>query len=102
MGETRGIHDRAAENLVFIREAMERAGSFTAVPGWGGVVMGLTGLAAAIIAPAQPTATGRPATWLGAAVIATTAGIIPGLIKIGRASGRERVAIPGGGGSFKI
>ena len=81
MGDTHKIHDRAAENLVFIREAMERAGSFTAVPGWGGVVMGLTGLAAAIIAPAQPTATGWLATWLAAAVIATSAGIIAVIIK---------------------
>jgi hypothetical protein len=81
MGDTRAIHDRAAENLVFIRDAMERAGSFTAVPGWGGVVMGLTGLAAAIIAPAQPTATGWLVTWLAAAVIASFAGIIAVLIK---------------------
>lgn len=75
------IHQHAAENLVFIREAMERAGSFTAVPGWGGVIMGLAGLAAAIIAPAQPTATGWLVTWLAAAVIATGVGIIAILIK---------------------
>ena len=81
MGETHGIHDRAAENLVYIREAMERAGSFTAVPGWGGVVMGLTGLAAAIIAPAQPTETGWLATWLAAAAVASAAGVIAVLIK---------------------
>ncbi len=81
MGDTRRIHERAAENLVFIRDAMERAGSFTAVPGWGGVVMGLAGLAAAIIAPAQPTRTAWLVTWLGAAVVASAAGILAVLIK---------------------
>jgi len=33
---------------------MERAGAFTAVPGWGGVAMGLTAVAAAALAAAQP------------------------------------------------
>ena len=81
MGDTRRIHERAAENLVFIRDAMERAGSFTAVPGWGGVVMGLAGLAAAIIAPAQTTRTAWLVTWLAAAAVASAAGILAVLLK---------------------
>lgn len=75
------MHDHAAESLLYIRDAMERAGSFTAVPGWGGVVMGLAGLAAAIIAPAQATSSAWLATWLAAAVFAFIVGVVAVAIK---------------------
>jgi hypothetical protein len=54
------IDARAADHLRYIRETMERAAEFTAVPGWGGVAMGITALAAAYLASAQTT----PASWL--------------------------------------
>ena len=47
------IQDRALENLRFIRDTMEHAGPFTAVPGWGGVAMGVTALVAALVAQSQ-------------------------------------------------
>lgn len=48
------IDRHAADNLRFIRDTMERAGSFTAVPGWGGVIIGITALGAGTIAFGRP------------------------------------------------
>jgi hypothetical protein len=44
------IDDRASANLRYIREAMERANTFTSIPGVGGIVIGVTAIAAAIVA----------------------------------------------------
>jgi hypothetical protein len=44
------LHAHAIDNLRYIRETMESAAAFTAVPGWGGVAMGLSALMAATIA----------------------------------------------------
>ena len=62
--ETVALHTRAMDNLRFIRETMERAGAFTAVPGWGGFVMGISALAATVIAARQSSAEAWLATWL--------------------------------------
>ena len=62
------------ENLRYIRETMERAGAFTAVPGWGGVWMGASALAAAWIASRQATFDGWFVTWMVEAAVALAIG----------------------------
>lgn len=86
MPEPAPIHEHAMSNLRYIREAMERAGSFTSIPGWGGVVVGLTAVAAAIIG--QRAATWRQwlMIWLAEAIVAAAIAGITMAIKARRAN----------------
>jgi hypothetical protein len=70
------LQTHAMDNLRFIRETMERAGSFTAVPGWGGVAMGLSALIAAGIAAYQPSLERWLATWLLEAAFAMVLAVL--------------------------
>lgn len=54
------IDARAADHLRYIRETIESAAEFTAVPGWGGLAMGITAMAASGLAARQST----PRRWL--------------------------------------
>ncbi|HUC54334.1 MAG TPA: hypothetical protein VMR90_09825 [Candidatus Cybelea sp.] len=64
------IDARAADHLRYIRETMESAAEFTAVPGWGGVAMGVTALVAAWAASRQATPRAWLAVWLMEAFVA--------------------------------
>jgi hypothetical protein len=67
--------DRALEDLRYIRETMERASAFTAVPGWGTMAMGLTALVAALLAARQVTPEAWLIAWLIGAAIALCIGV---------------------------
>jgi len=62
------------EDLRFIRRTMENGKAFTAVPGWGGVAMGVTALVTAAIAARQATPQGWLGVWSGEAVVAAGIG----------------------------
>jgi hypothetical protein len=72
--EPPALHARAMDNLSFIRDTMERATAFTAVPGWGGAAMGVTALAAAAIAAGRPAPDEWLSVWIAEAVLAALIG----------------------------
>ena len=64
------------DNLRYIRETMERATAFTAVPGWGGVFIGLTACVATLMASRQLTTHAWLFTWLWEALLSLAVGVI--------------------------
>lgn len=68
------LHDKALQDLSFIRRTMEGAASFTDVPGWGLVGTGVIALVTAYLANRQPTPERWLAFWLAAAVVAASVG----------------------------
>jgi len=79
------IHEHAIANLRFIRRTMEEATAFTAVPGWGGVAMGVTALAASLLALMQTSALNWLAVWLFEGMVAVLIGAITMRAKARRA-----------------
>jgi len=82
------IDARAADHLRYIRETMERAAEFTAVPGWGGMAMGITALAAALFASRQTSPRAWLYVWLVEAVVAISIAAPAAATKAHRANSR--------------
>ena len=69
------LHDRAMDDLRYIRETMERSGSFTHVSGLGVIAMGLAALAAAFLAWGAQELWLWMSVWSGAAVVSFASAI---------------------------
>ena len=85
---------RAEADLRFIRGAMERSGSFTAVPGRGGMAMGVVALAAAGAARLVD----GPEAWVALWVVAAAVAIGVGVLAMRRKAAREGLALLAGPG----
>ena len=83
--EPPALHARAMDNLRYIRETMERASAFTAVPGWGQVAIGVTALITTWVATRQTSAKGWLQAWIVEAVVS--------LLNSGRTKDRKARAL---------
>jgi hypothetical protein len=75
------IQSHAIESLRYIRDTMERATVVTAVPGRGGVLMGLTALAAAVFAARTATDAEWLSVWIFEGAIAVLVGVAAMILK---------------------
>jgi hypothetical protein len=71
-----GVAPNVAEDLRYIRDTMERSAAFTAVSGWGQVLLGCTALAATWLAARQPSSFAWLRVWLGEGIVAVAIGLV--------------------------
>lgn len=64
------LHDRAMDNLRYIRETMERSTPFTGISGWGEIAIGATALVASLLAAQQSAFHSWLAVWLAEGLVA--------------------------------
>jgi hypothetical protein len=94
MPQPEALHSHAAENLRFIRDAMTRASAFTAIPGWGGVAMGTTAIAAAAISGPPDNSLRWVLVWFVDAIVAVAIGLVAMALKARRAGTPLSTAAP--------
>jgi hypothetical protein len=71
-----GTSPNPADDLRFIRDTMERSAAFTAVSGWGQILLGCTALAAAALAARQTSSFAWLRVWLGEGLLAVAIGLL--------------------------
>ncbi|MGC2476969.1 MAG: hypothetical protein WA485_21720 [Candidatus Sulfotelmatobacter sp.] len=71
-----GLTPNLAEDLRFIRDTMERSAAFTAVSGWGQVLLGATAMAAAWLAARQVAPYAWLRVWLAEGLLAAAIGLL--------------------------
>lgn len=82
------LHERALDDLSFIRRTMEGASAFTDVSGWGLAAAGATALGAAALSAQQPTAARWLAVWVIEVAVGAAIGTASTLRKIRRRNAR--------------
>ena len=87
------------DNLRFIRETMERAGSFTAVSGWAMCATGALAIAAAIVGGREPNAARWMAAWFGALAASL---VVSGWATVRKARGAGLPILSGPGRKFVL
>ncbi len=70
------LDPKLADDLRFIRDTMERSAAFTAVSGWGQVLLGITALAAAVLAARQASQFAWLSVWLSEAILAISIALL--------------------------
>jgi hypothetical protein len=85
VAEPRTIQSHAIDELRYIRDTMARAGRFSAIPGWGGIVMGGTAIVAAALSGPPAESQRWLAVWLAELALA---GVIA-LVTIARKARRS-------------
>jgi len=85
------LHSQAFDHLQYIRRTMEGAASFTAVPGVGGILMGVSALTAGGLAHAKGTA--EPNRWLAIWILEGVLALAIGLLFAYRKARRIQVEL---------
>jgi len=85
---------RALDNLQFIRDTMERAGSFTAISGLGMVAAGVVAVIVSLVAAGRPTIAGWVAAWITGGLVSTVV-LLGAMIQKAHGVGTQLLSGPG-------